>query len=89
VPGGQTSASVTIPDIPVGVVRSVNETPVPPGWALAGLEPDGGSVTITPGSPPASVTLTDQRTVSSLAVVKQTVGPVAGAGTVFTVLFGR
>ena len=69
--------------IPVGLTCTVTEPDVPDGWALAGIAPDGGQVTI--GTEPSEVTITNTRVQGSLVVQKVTEGAALGAGTEFAV----
>jgi hypothetical protein len=77
-----TQASSAPLPIPVGLTCTVTEPDVPDGWALAGLAPDAGQVTI--GTEPLEVTITNTRVQGSLVVQKVTEGAALGADTVFT-----
>jgi hypothetical protein len=70
-------------DVPTGVECTVTEPDPTAGWALSGVSPDGGVVTIRRG--PNEVTLTNTRVQGSLVVVKRALGRVAGATTSFSV----
>jgi hypothetical protein len=73
--------AVTTP-IPSGTVCRVTEPNPPDGYRLVDISP--GSVTVPAGTPPASVTVTNQRILGQLQVTKVLDGNPAGASTTFT-----
>jgi len=76
-----TQASSDPLPIPVGLACEVTEPEIPTGWALAGIAPG----TITIGTDPSEVAITNARVQGSLVLQKVTEGPALGAATSFPI----
>jgi hypothetical protein len=77
-------ASTVVRPIATGATCTVTEPAQPAGWQLEGISPNPVVVGPDPTNP-AVVTITDQRRTGRIDIVKQVVGPIAGAPQDFTV----
>ncbi|MBO0844195.1 MAG: hypothetical protein J2P22_02110 [Nocardioides sp.] len=82
--GDQGSAFTTFSGIPSGTRCTVTENGPPDGWSLVGVAPETVTVGSNPDTP-VTVTVTNQRLLGEIHVVKQLEGAIAGAPTDFTV----